>query len=291
MSNNSPNHYGSKFSNQVRHYYQQMFRKLRHTVDTREQVTDAKDLTFFRMGRSASATRARGASLAPQNQDMPTVTVTPDEISGMTFVDRKDEKRMTYRSVDQFAKSQGADLARKSDGLIIAAGYAGAAANTTGPLDYTGSDANLNHLLQVEAIMGELDVPDDDIITVLVSPTVFNNWMLFEPFSNRDWVFLDQNMGKTMTRFKAKDWNGLHIIPHTGLTSTGYSAPTDTVNCLAYHKSAIGYASLDETRIETASTLGNNKPGTNIYGFIDAGAVAIDPEGIIQFNMRNHITV
>lgn len=294
MSNNSPNHFASEYESSVIHFYQQKMQRLRGTVRHRNMATaNAKDLTFFRMGTSTATERARGASLTAQNQEMPTAVVTPVEIDALNWIDRQDVKRMTYDSRDAFAMSQAAALARKADGQIIAAAEAGealAVAAGRPALDFSAAYADLSHLTLIEAQMGERDVPEDGLLTVLVSPSVFNNWLLFPAFNSSDWVGYTGISLPDKTRAVGKFWNGMNIIKHTGLTNTGYSLSTDTVDCIAYHQSSIGHASISDITVETANTLADNRPGTNVNSFFDAGAIPIDFNGIQVFTMKNHIT-
>jgi len=286
-NDNAPNHYGSKFADRVLHFYQEQ-RRLRQTVNA-QNITGSKDYTFFRMGKSVAQERARGATLTAQNVDMPTVLCTPKEISGLHWVDRQDEKRLTYNQKDELAKSLSMALGRKADGQIISAAYDGETqAQTAGrtALDFSTSDPTLSMLVDIMADLEDRDVPDEGEITVLVTPRTFSHFLLFEAFNNSDWIEMgDRTLGKK-TRIRGKHWNGGNIMKHNGLTKAG-TGTGRTSDCIAYHETALGHATLDEITTDTASTLPQGLPGTNIYGFIDMDAVAINPDGIQQFKMKD----
>lgn len=287
MPDNIVNHFGSKFSDRVIHF-NQAHRRLRDTVDSK-QLTDAKDYTFFRMGTSVAAERARGGTLTAQNMDMPTVLCTPVETSGLHWIDRQDLKRLNYAQSDNLARSLAMELGRKADVQIIAAGYAiDAQAVTDGraAIDFSAGKPELEHLVEIIAEMEERHVDEEGEITVLVPPRAFAHFLLYPAFNSSDWVEMGDQTLSMKSRIRGKYWNGTRILKHTGLTATG-AGTAQTVKCLAYHEAAIGHCTMDEISIETASTLPQGKPGTNIYGFMDMQAVGIEPTAVQAFELAN----
>jgi len=288
MSNtNAPNHYGSKFASRVIHFYQRE-RRLRDRVNS-INLTDAKDYTFFRMGKTTSTERARGASLTAQNIDLPVVKVTPVETSALHFQDRQDRDRLTYNQFDELAKSLAMQLGRASDAQIIAAVEAGDAAAVTASARTAKvftTNPELEQLVEIMADLEERDVHSDGEITVLVSPRVYSHLLLFEAFASADFIDAGDRSLSSSTRIQGKYWNGGYIMKHRGLTKAG-SGASATVDCLAFHRPAVGHVSLSDIRTETAPTLGTGLPGTNIYGYIDQAAATIDYQGVQKFTMKD----
>lgn len=287
MSATEINHFASSFENSVIHFYQQKMQRLRATV-RRKSVTNAKDLTFFRMGKSAAQERDHGEALVPGNPSRPTVTVTPVEINATEEIDRKTAKRLTYDIVDAIKMSHAAQLARSADGQIIAAAEAGFTASARTKQDFSADDPHLEQLVAMSGLLQSRDVPDEGMLTVVVSPEVWSYFILFDAFNSADWVPLGDSTINKKSRVFAKYWNGMYVVCHTGLTKTGAGA-TAKVDCLMYHESAIGHGTITDLRVETAPTLSNRKPGLLVNSYFDCGAVAIDDEGIEVFTMKNQL--
>ncbi|HBX94998.1 MAG: hypothetical protein GOVbin52_47 [Prokaryotic dsDNA virus sp.] len=82
------------------------------------------------------------------------------------------------------------------------------------------------------------DIPSDDgKLWGVVTPTAYNRMMTIDEFSSADYVDVKPFVEGAPAVGRAKHWNGVNWLRHTGLTGFG----TALAQCYLFHSSAVGH--------------------------------------------------
>ncbi|MDL2291294.1 phage capsid protein, partial [Desulfovibrio sp. OttesenSCG-928-F20] len=193
------------------------------------------------------------------------------------YVDKLDELKIKHDERKAMAQTGAYAVGRKVDSLIIAAATAGTPArNVMG----TGTALiSLDNCLEAFALLNEGDVPDDGQRYAVVGPRQWNQLLKIDQFAKSDFVgdALPWMQGR-----EAKRWLNIIWMMHNGLTRTGgsESTPPTATKCLLFHKTALGLAE-GGSGIQSEINYVPQKVAYLCNNMISAGAVAIDPEGLV----------
>ena len=226
-----------QFETDVHLAYQRMGAKLPPTLRTKSNVRGSST-TFQKAGVGAAGTKSRNGDIPIINRDhTPVECVLVDHYAG-EYIDELDELKLNHDERMVAATSVAAAMGRKSDELII------------DEIDTNASNATSNSgaitlakLEQIFEAFGNNDVPDDGQRYMFVSPQGWTDLLGLDQFSNADYVS-PENLPYPGSQMTAKNWLSFTIMTHSGL-----NVASSVRTSMAYHKTAVGFASGAEIKV------------------------------------------
>jgi hypothetical protein len=258
-----------QFESEVHIEYQRMGSKLRNTVRMKNNIV-GEQTTFQKIGNMTAGTKARNGQVPISNASHTPVPCTLTDYYSGDFLDKLDELKIQHDERSVLSTNIAAALGRKSDDLLIAQMDT---VSTSNGYD-TATPAAMSAALIQEGFetLGNKDVPmDDGQLYLAIGPTQWVDLMNDDDFSNADYVGADRL--PLPGAMKAKDWMGIMVFPHTGLTLNGSSQRL----CPLYHRTAFGHASGAEVSLDV--TWQGKEQAHLFVGSMSQGACKIDAEG------------
>ncbi|MDL2272234.1 phage capsid protein [Desulfovibrio sp. OttesenSCG-928-I05] len=270
------NHYEAE----VHVAYQQGGSRLRNTVRVKGDVTGAST-KFTRIGKGVATQKTRNGNISPMNVDHSQVQAVFSDWYGPDYVDKLDEYKINHDERRALTEAGAYAIGRKIDEVIIAAALKDI---PSGNVIGAGSAVmTLDDCLEAFALLNEAQVPDDGNRFAVVGPRQWNTLLRIDQFARASYV--GENDYVWLRGVEAKRWLGTTWMMHTGLTATG-SGATRATKCLMYHKSAIGLGE-NGRGITSEINYVPEKAAFLCNNMISAGAVAIDPQGIVCLHVKD----
>lgn len=255
-----------QYEDQVHHAYQRMGSKLRNFVRTSTKMPGT-DITFPIIGRGVAQTKPRNGPIQPMNLGHNTALCTMSDRYAPEYIDKIDALKTNVDLQKAYAEASAWALGRYTDLLI--SNQLDTSTNTT---SLNRSAIVIGSLTDWFARLANRDVPNGDgNCFAIVSPMVWSTMMQIQQFANSQWIGEDDLPFKT--RMEGKYWNGVTVVPFTGL-SGGATAR----KCHVFHRQAIGHGIAAEVSTEI-----NYVPERVAYlvnSMLSQGAVLIDMDGV-----------
>lgn len=264
----------TQYEAEVHMAYQQGGSHLRNTVRVKSGVVGSSD-KFGKIGKGEATKKDRHADVDPMDVDHGQVEALLEDWYAPAYVDKLDELKIKHDERKALVDTGAWAIGRKVDSLIVAAATEGVPAeNVVG----TGAAfLTLDNCLEAFALLNEREVPDDGNRFAVVGPRQWNQLLKIDQFAKSDFI---GNALPWLKGREAKRWLNIVWMMHTGLArEPAGDAPTST-RCLLYHKTALGLAE-GTSGIQSEINYVPQKVAFLCNNMISAGAVAIDPEGLV----------
>jgi hypothetical protein len=220
-----------QFDSEVHLAYQRMGAKIRNCLRVKTNI-GAKDTTFQIIGKGRASQKSRHGNVPPMTLAHTNVTCTLTDYYAADYVDNLDELKINIDERGAVAQSAAGALGRVSDDLAIAAietSSNNATEGSTGGM----TQAKVN---KVFTYFGNNDVPDDGQRFWTIGPSQWTDMLGINAFSDADYVGSDDLPYKG--GMVARRWMGFMWFTHSGLSIASSKRKT-----LAWHKTAVGFAS------------------------------------------------
>ena len=268
---NLNNSFIKHYEAEVHNAYQRMGSKLRNTVRTRNNVKGSSAV-FQKVGEvSVIDDKIYGRSISPDGPTRGSVDVPLKNYYTGDWIDALDELKTSNDEKMILAQAGAYALGRKTDEIIIKA-----MSSDTEHTTIEASTLNKSSVLQAFETLGANDVPDDGQRFAIVGWKQWSNLLQINEFANADYIG-DDNLPWKGTQ--AKQWLGTLWMPHSG---TALNAGKR--QCFWYHRTAIGHAIGKD--IATDISWHGDYASYFVSNMMSQGAKAIDPKGIVQFNVN-----
>ena len=275
MSTYIDNSFVAQYERDVHEAFQRRGSFLMHTIRRKTNVKGATT-TFQKVGTGIATTKSRHGQITPMNQSHNPVTCTLADFYGGDWVDKLDEAKSNHDERMVIANGGAWALGRKADDQVITE----AIATTSFVGTYTGGLTRAL-LLQAVETLDDNDVPNDGQRWGLLTPRAWATAMTFAEFASSDFVS-DQPY---MKGAQPRTWLGVNWMVHTGLNGKG----TATADCLAYHKSALGYASGHD--IKSDITWHGDRAAHFVNHMMSGGACLIDEGGVVEIRVDDTASI
>jgi hypothetical protein len=265
MASDIDDSFVKQFESEVHIEYQRMGSRLRNTVRVKTNVK-GESTTFQKIGNMTASTKARHGQVPLSNATHTPILCTLYDYYSGDFIDKLDELKIQHDERATMSTNIAASLGRKSDDLLITAmdGLSNSSAASTGALTAAKIQEGFETL-------GNANVPmDDGNLYMAISPAGWVDLMGDPDFSSADYV--GESRLPLPGAMTAKDWMGIVIFPHTGL-----SVSSSVRSCPLYHKTAFGHASGAEVSLDV--TWQGKEQAHLFVGSMSQGACEIDDNG------------
>lgn len=274
------------FDTTVKKVYQEGY-SLRGLV-REKSILGAQKIQFPVLGKAVARTKAIHADVVPADVSHDPVVATVSDHYAADYTDIFKNKQINFDEVTELATVLKDACGRKADKILIDA-MVSASGTATVSNDIGGTDTDMNFDKFIEA-MGALDdagVPADGR-TFLMNHRAYRQLLSDEKFTSSDYGQARFTPGSSQGNVVPYlGFNIVTIAPRVEIDGTQNGLPTDGSNdttLLAFHRDAVG--------------IGFNMDITSEVNYIpeklaflstvmfSAGAVAIDPTGIVKITAR-----
>jgi len=269
MASDIDDSFVKQFESEVHLAYQRMGARMLNTVRRKTGIV-GKSTTFQKIGTMNAGTKARNGQVPISNALHTPIECTLADYYSGDFLDKLDELKIQHDERSVLSTNIAAALGRKSDALLIA--EMDTISTTTG--NDTVTPAAMSAALIQEGFedLGNSDVPmDDGELYLAVGPSQWVDLLNDDDFSSADYVGADKL--PLPGAMRAKEWMGIMIYPHTGLTTNGSSQTL----CPLYHRTAFGHASGADVSLDV--TWQGKEQAHLFVGSMSQGACVIDTLG------------
>lgn len=263
----------TQYEAEVHVAYQQGGSLLRNTVRVKTGVIGKADV-FGKIGKGEATRKGRHDDVDPMDVEHGQVSAQLEDWYAPAYVDKLDELKIRHDERKAMIQTGAYAVGRKVDSLII-----GAATTAVPSANVVGAGTavlSLDNCLEAFARLNECEVPDDGQRYAVVGPRQWNQLLKIDQFAKSSYVGTEYAW---MQGREAKRWLGIIWMMHNGLGRTGEGAAAAT-KCLMYHKTALGLAE-GGGGVTSEINYVAQKVAYLCNNMISAGAVAIDPDGLI----------
>jgi hypothetical protein len=266
------------FDAEVKQAYQAE-QQLAGTCRTRTGVVGST-VQFPLIGKGVAGIRIPQTDVTPLNIAHTNVTATLSDFAAPEYTDIFDQTHVNYEERSELVQVVAGAIGRRADQIKLDAMVA-ATPTATVSNDIGGTDSNLN-VAKIREAKRQLDgnnVPAGDRF-FLMSADGLANLLSETEISSSDF-----NTVKALVNGQVNTFLGFTFImmgdrDEGGLTIDGSSDRTS----FAWHKDAMGYA--ESMAQSTEINYVAEKTSWLVTGKLSAGAVAIDPEGLVEITTR-----
>jgi hypothetical protein len=253
--------------------------QLAGTCRTRTGVVGST-VQFPLIGKGVAGIRIPQTDVTPLNIAHTNVTATLSDFAAPEYTDIFDQTHVNYEERSELVQVVAGAIGRRADQIKLDAMVA-ATPTATVTNDIGGTDSNLN-VAKIREAKRQLDgnnVPAGDRF-FLMSADGLANLLSETEISSSDF-----NTVKALVNGQVNTFLGFTFImmgdrDEGGLTIDGSSDRTS----FAWHKDAMGYA--ESMAQSTEINYVAEKTSWLVTGKLSAGAVAIDPEGLVEITTR-----
>ncbi len=276
MSSTVAQSFVKQYEDDIHDAFQRRGSFLLHTVRHKDKVKGAST-TFQKIGVGAASTKARHGIVTPMNQTHEAVECTLADFYAGDWVDDLDEAKVNHDERRAIADGGAWALGRKADDQIITA--LGGTSNELA----SGIHGALTRalLLEMAETLDDNDVPNDGHRWGLLTPRAWAIAMTIDEFASGDFVG-DQPF---MKGANPRTWLGINWMMHTGLPNKG----TNTADCFAYHRNAVGYAS--NKGIDVAVQFHNDHDAWFVNAKMSGAGCLIDENGVVKLPHDDTATI
>ena len=262
----------TKFNDDVHLVYQQRESKFRGLLRTDADVK-AEKVRFQKIGSVVAKTKARNGVIPPANPDHSFVEATMTDGYVLEFVDQLDLTKLNIDVRDGYVRTFAMALARFVDDQIIAAMDAGAT-----QLDTATTNMTRNDILAQTQTLDSNDVARDGRWFWALTPVAWSHMMTIDQFVNSDYVgpelpFMQGRLLRT--------YYGVNFFVSSRLPGVGTSA----AKTFLWHMDAVGHGINQDVSLQWAWE--NDRQAWSGAGSVSAGAVVIDPLGLVEFTVSD----
>lgn len=267
----------TEFDSEVKHAYQTAGSSLRGTITVRSGVT-GDTYKFRKMGKGMANQKTSASLVTPMDITHATQTATLTNWNAPEYTDIFDATEVNFDEQKELAFTIGSALGRREDQLIIDALEDTTAASLAGDVseDIGGSGTGLNSakIRRASANLNAKGVGKDRHL--LHTASGLENLLSETAVTSSDY-----NTVKALVNGELDTWIGFkfHNIETRDEGGLPAGSSGETLN-FAYERSAIGMATGMEKR--TAVDWIPERTAWLSNGFLKAGAVARDLDGIVQ---------
>ena len=268
MSTSISNSFIAQYVADVHEAYQQRGSKLRGTVRLKTDVVGATAV-FQKNGKGAAGKKTRHGNVPLMNVEHTSVTATLEDWYGADYVDHLDELKTNTDERLVVANAGAYALGRKVDELIVAK-----LAQASAVVTEAASGLTKAKVLEAFATLNGNDVPDDGNRFAVVGAHQWNELLDISEFKSADFA---GDRYPWLKGTESRTWLGITWMFHTGLPLVG-----GTRKCFLYHRSALGLAEGQEVKVFTDWV--PEKAAHLVDHLLSAGAVLIDPDGVVEID-------
>lgn len=277
MSQNVNQAYVKVFDDLVKLIYQGEGNQLRNCVRTKTNV-QGSSVQFVVYGKGNATQRIYRSPVQPMSPQITTPVVTLTDWVAADYTDIFEQQKINYNEIEELSRVAAMAIGRTHDQLIIDDALVGS--GTTNIITDGGDNLTFEKLLQVNQYFNDIGVPFGDRY-IATSASGEASLMESTQLTNKFYV---NNMVIQQGTFNNQALAGLNfmVIPTTIVNGQQYGLPiVDNIRSnFAWHKQAIGFAVGIDQRTEV-----NYIPQMLSWltaTVLSAGAIAIDPTGIIE---------
>lgn len=279
------------FSNSLIHLAQQKGSRLLQTVKV--ESVNGKYHHFDRLGATTAQKQVS------RHEDTPLIDtphsrrrVTMDTYRWADLIDNPDKVRMLIDPTSDYARAGAWALGRSMDDVILSAAIGNATsiasddtsssvAFDTGMIvdeDFNTADSNLivEKVIEASRLLSKKEVDMDEQKYLIVNSSAVHHLIQEVEVASSDY-----NALKPLMSGRIAQWFGFDIIPTERISGTADGTDTDPVICLAYLKSAIGFAMGDSINVRISERSDKNY-STQVFAEATFGATRIEEEKIVQ---------
>lgn len=266
------------FESEVHQEFQEVGKDIRQTCRVKN-AKGAKQVQFPVMGRGKMQKRTSNHTpipLANVGTTLPTATVERYTISDMT--DIFDQSETNYDERQELVKSFTMAMVRQLRQIVIdVLAVHSFAANKTVADNVSGATANmtLKALIRAGALLDLDEVPEDQRF-MLIHTTGVHSLNTEAMVVSGDYTNKKPLVDGSLDQYYGFNFMKVGNAAEGGLPSPG----ANKRNNFAYHKMAVGLAVNLEPKIEVGYSY--DYGAWRVNGFLSAGAVVIDPKGVIK---------
>jgi len=272
------------FDTQVKKVYQEGY-SLRGLV--REKSIDgAKEIQFPVMGSAVARTKTQQTDVVPANVTHTPVRAIMQEWYASDYTDIFKNKQINFDEITELADILKMGCGRRMDKILVDAMAAATGTGVVG-INVGGSNTDMNFAKFIET-MGALDdagVPEDGR-TIIMNHRAYRSLLADEKFTSSDY---GQMRFDGTSQGNKKGYLGFDIVTINERVEAdgqrlGLPLATNDVTLFGFHRDAIGMGFNMDIRSET-----NYIPEKLSYlssVMFSAGAIAIDPKGIVKVTVR-----
>lgn len=249
---------------------------LRSTVELADNIVGATH-RFHKIGRGMATKRIDQTDVIPMNIMHGNATAVLEDWNAAEYTGIFNQQKVPYKEQDKLAYIIASAIGRREDQLILDALDASATTNVVDTaVGGAASGMNTAKLRRAKALMDATGVPKVRGERFLVISAAG----LEELLGTTEVTSSDYNTVKALYDGEVNYWLGFEIIQMEDRAEGGLPKSGNVRTSYAYHKAAVGLAVGINFRTEV-----NYIPVKTSYlanGIFSGGAVAIDPEGIVE---------
>lgn len=273
MSQQIDQSFVKQFESEVHAAYQRMGSKLGNTVRKKTNITGTST-TFQKVGKGKAGTKTRHGNVPTLNISHTPVEVTLADHYAADYIDKLDELKIQHDERGVVTQALAGAMGRKTDDIIFTAMDAATQTVTEGGTIGLVTSSSRSKVEQVFETFGNTDVPDDGERYFCIAPSAWIDLLTQAAFTDADYIGTDELPFKG--GMVAKRWLSFFWFTHSGVHTK-----TSTIRYnYAYHRTAIGHASGQETTTETNYI--PEKVAHLCTAMLSQGAALIDAQGIFR---------
>lgn len=242
---------------------------------------EGSQVRFPRVGRGVAMPRVTQTDVTPMNVGFSNVTCTLQDWNAAEYSDIFSQAKVNFDERSELVQVVGAAIGRRQDQLILdalnAASGTGTVANSIG-----GANTNMNvaKLREAARLLNRNNVPSEGRHIIIHANSL--NAMLEQTSVTSS----DFNTVKALVQGEINSFMGFtfHVLGDRGEGGLPIDGSSDRT-LFAFHQDAIGYAEGIAPRTEINYI--PEKTSWLVNALFSAGAVAIDPEGIVKITARD----
>jgi hypothetical protein len=242
---------------------------------------EGSSVRFPRVGRGVATARVTQTDVTPMNVGFSTVTCTMSDFNAAEYSDVFSQAKVNFDERSELVQVVGSAIGRRQDQLILdalnAASGTGTVANSIG-----GANTNMNiaKLREAARLMNRANVPSDGR-NIIIHANSLNSMLEQTSVTSSDF-----NTVKALVQGEINQFMGFtfHVLGDRGEGGLPIDGSSDRT-LFAFHRDAIGYAEGIAPRTEINYIA--EKTSWLVNALFSAGAVAIDPEGIVKITARD----
>lgn len=273
----------ASFDKMVKHAYQGKG-MLSGTVKRKVKIVGSTH-QFPKMGKGLATPRIPQTEVVPMNISHTNAVATLENWNAPEYTDIFDQAEVNYSEQAELAETIANAITRREDQLIIDALDASGTTNTIAKTVGGNDGMNTTKARATAAELNRLGVPSGDRVMV-INADGLNQMLGTTPAISSDF-----NSVKALVDGELNTWLGFHWITMDDRDNDegGLPLSTNDRTAFAYHKGSMGLAIGIDRRTEV-----NYIPTRTSWlanGLFKAGAVAIDPEGIVDITYDQSVVV
>lgn len=275
MSRNLTQNQIASFDSRVKAAYE-LGGMLRPTVEVADNIVGATH-RFNRMGKGMATRRIDQTDVIPMNIVHGNATATLEDWNAAEYTGIFNQQKVNYKEQDKLAKIIANAIGRREDQLILDALDAAATSKVVSTdIGGVGSGLNTAKLRRAAALMNDAGVPFGRGERHLVVSATGMEQLL----GDTQVTSSDYNVVKTLYDGEVKHWLGFEFHMMESRDEGGLPKAGAVRTNFAYHGPAVGLAVGINMRTEVNYI--PQKTSWLANGIFSAGAVAIDPDGIVE---------